>query len=370
MKNNYLIAVYTIVATIILCSCEKSSNDVNNVYINLDEVKCAGDTQFFEMFADAEFIPLENKKECMIAQSRQLVVSDSCFLIFERHNQPNIYKFDNNGKFIRIIGRMGHAKSEYQDGVLDICSNKHGDTIAVSTLFDIKMYDGNGQFLCSKLLENAYGKNIISTNHGFVFCSNYSANKYSVHFLNSEAEIVDEMIGTDGLIIGKFGITKNALRCSESYLYYYDQYKSHLYQINLNDHRDLKRYNFISKNMVTPESFMEENNENHVYDAVCHYHVFGDQVWGQLTYRKFFVLNTRDNSMKMKIVNGWYPYGCETSFEGYVYYLINQEDFLKIGEDNLLPESIKSNYYQVLNSVNEKSNSVIMKLKLREDELY
>lgn len=366
MNREYFNKIEVVILIMTLCSCVNNTEEFSTVEINLDEVEISGETDFFNLFSEVDFIPLENNSECMISEPRKLAVSDNGFVIFERINQPVIYNFDKNGVYLGKVGGFGHAKSEYQDCVLDVCSNVKGDTIAVSTFFDIKMYDGNGKYLCSQPLEKGYGKNIVSTSRGFVYSSDYSSNSHSLHFLNNKAEIIDEIIDTEGLIIGEFGYTPNALKYSCNSVYYYDQYKSCIYQINVDNHKDIKKILLKSKNIVTPEAYLEENKDNHVYDAICNFFVYDNYMYGQLTYRKFFRLNVDDNSMKINSITGWYPYGCEMSFRNCLYYVLSQDEFIKIGEQHLLPDSIISNYSEVSSEIEEKSNCVIMKIKIKE----
>lgn len=57
-------------------------------------------------------IPLETSEECLIGHVSDVVKDDSLLFVVDRWSKC-IYAFDLNGKFLRRIGRKGHAEDEY-----------------------------------------------------------------------------------------------------------------------------------------------------------------------------------------------------------------------------------------------------------------
>lgn len=359
--NSKDFCIFFVSLMILLSSCNRHEN-CSEIQVCIEETDNTKEINFFDMFSEVSFIPLENNMEGMISDSRTLCVNDNGFVIFFRDYMPHIIQFDCQGKFVRKIGKIGRAKTEIQDNVLDVCTNEKGDTIALSTFFDIKLYNNEGKYLSSTMLESGYGKSIVKSNCGFVYSSEYSSNPNSIHFLDDKGRIIYEMFSTEGNIIGNSGYVRHTIRYDNNRLFYLDQYRSVLYQINSTNHQIDKTINLCSKNALSIDKFKEENVLDQEHDGIFEFNVSNDEIFGHLLGGKYFELDLKDNTLKMYRLSDWYPTGC-TSYNGYYYYVISQNEFLSIGESKLIPNNVTNNYNEVSSYVNEKSNCVIMKLK-------
>ena len=344
-----------------LSSCGNHENDTE-ISVCIEETDDIQNISFFDLFSDISFIPLENNEECMIDYSRALCVNDNGFVIFYRDYKPNIVQFDCQGRYIGKIGKIGKAKSEIQDNVLNVCTNKTGDTIALSTFFDIKLYNNEGKHLCSTMIENGYGTSIVKTNSGFAFSTQYSPNPNSIHFIDEKGETLHEMMSTDGNVIGNMGYVRQTIRYDNNYLFYLDQFRSVLYQINADNYQIEKNINLCSNKALSIDKFKDVDVLEKEYDGISEFNVCKDKINGMMTGSRYFELDLKDYSLNIYKLKDWYPLGC-TFYNGYYYYVISQNEFLSIGENKRIPNIVKNNYDEVSSYVNEKSNCVIMKLK-------
>lgn len=92
-------------------------------------------------------IPLETSEECLIGHVSDVVKDDSLLFVVDRWSKC-IYAFDLNGKFLRRIGRKGHAEDEYVY-MVRVAINKKNKRICVYDEDSQKLvfYDYQGVFL-------------------------------------------------------------------------------------------------------------------------------------------------------------------------------------------------------------------------------
>ncbi|WP_429381033.1 6-bladed beta-propeller [Mucilaginibacter sp. UYCu711] len=104
-------------------------------------------------------LKLETTPECLIGNIEQLYQIDSYIFIFDRNNY-SILKFDNQGHFLKRIGRRGQGPAEYIN-LVDVDLNKSNKTLSALDLDGRKIitYDFEGNVVSQKkipFLFNAY----------------------------------------------------------------------------------------------------------------------------------------------------------------------------------------------------------------------
>jgi hypothetical protein len=104
----------------------------------------SGPVNMSDLFSEIRYISLETNPNCLIGYLNIPVFGKD--IIIESHNNGNIFRFSDQGKFLNKIGNMGRGPGEYQDycDVLIV-----GDTVFIVSNFsnDISCYSLTGVFL-------------------------------------------------------------------------------------------------------------------------------------------------------------------------------------------------------------------------------
>jgi hypothetical protein len=98
-------------------------------------------------------IPLETTGDCLVGMRPELLSDEQDFFIFDRQQQF-ILRFDQSGKFINRIGRLGGGPEEYQGEIndFDIDPTAHSVEILAST-GQILRYNYDGTFISSQHID-------------------------------------------------------------------------------------------------------------------------------------------------------------------------------------------------------------------------
>ncbi|MCK9161006.1 MAG: 6-bladed beta-propeller [Bacteroidaceae bacterium] len=94
---------------------QKQNSDTQSKIIKLD-ISNLSNYREIEKFNLSEaaknirIVPLETKGECLISKIDNIIIADSSIII---NDNQKIYRFDMNGKFMNIIGKIGEGPEEY-----------------------------------------------------------------------------------------------------------------------------------------------------------------------------------------------------------------------------------------------------------------
>jgi len=101
---------------LLLCSCNQqiqkkfpNHKDYHVLHVSLDETK----TSLFDIFEKVELIPLETCNEALIKVIRKILYYNNVYYVFDE-KLGSLFLFDQNGKFINKIHRIGQGPGEYQ----------------------------------------------------------------------------------------------------------------------------------------------------------------------------------------------------------------------------------------------------------------
>jgi hypothetical protein len=137
------------------------------------------------------YIPLETCAEALIAQINRLEYLNSFFIL----SQAEIYRFDDEGKFICRIGKRGKGPSEYLLAN-DFAVCVESKLVLVLSFIERKiyMYSYNGDYI--KTIDSPKFTTNVRCIKGFIFCYNK----------NIEGDLLDKfhIIDFDGQIVKSF----------------------------------------------------------------------------------------------------------------------------------------------------------------------
>lgn len=359
-----------------MTSCADSMDGTADYTVDWDSVECTP-ANLADIYSEIEFIPLENKRECMLSNVKSMSVTGRGIVIYHRTPLPAIVLFDADGRYVRNIGSLGHARGEYQDNVVCVASSPSGDTVSVVTYEGVNVYDGEGRYVWSMTQTDDFMKNVAWTPNGYAFSTDYHGSEYALYFTDEHFKKGDGWDANDGVCISDFGYCAQSLHCDNLYVYYYDQFKPSFYRVSLAEGHEVKEVALTSSHMVRMEEYDKRNMGEYVKDDVQM-----DCVWDYIPYKGKlcgyatvqggkqceFVMNMDDGTVKLYELGDWVP-AHSSVHDGYQYAMLSQFDFLNLAEncDSSAFDGLdKCNFTQVKESVTEQSNHIMVKMKRRD----
>lgn len=238
---------FIFVAAALLSACGNTAEESRNI-----KVESIDFTDWDKLIEIVEAVPLEEDSACFISMADRTLLSETGLYLSDFKTKL-IYSFSKEGKYLRTIGRIGHAKDEYTR-VADMCLTDNGSTLAVLDARSILYYDANTGKL-KKSIPNKhqdYQRFAIQDDGNILYVPN----------VNGTASIISE--GADGrkelrerkrvpLIVNTFYKYGNACRVVSDYgEYYIDTYT---------DGRLQRTYTFDLGKMALPETLTTKTYE-------------------------------------------------------------------------------------------------------------
>lgn len=328
--------------------------------------------EFWDFYTDATFVPLENTLEGMLYHVPKLVAMDNCFYVLDvTESGAEVKKYDNEGHYLCKIGKLGHAKDEYQN-LLDFAVNETGDTVVLLTRTSLMAFDSNGKHLFSNApVNDGFVRRIQGVRGGYLCSTEYSGAEQMLHYVDGDLKLISESLPTMNVTIGVPAIADNPIQQGNGYMYYYDFYASTLYQMRQTDPDVLQAVHFSSKYALSTESFSDVNVYDGKIDHVCEYFVDGDMIVGHVRLTEpsyatpLFIYNVSKGKTAL-YDSKYYSPRFAAAHGGFHYAIISQDEFMEMRramDAGRSCSTFKSNYFDVVGSVNEKSNYVLLMAK-------
>lgn len=360
----------------IMTSCVDSRDSTADYTVDWDNAECTP-ASLADIYSEIEFIPLENKRECMLSNVKSMSVTDKGFIIYHRAPLPVVALFDADGRYVRNIGSLGHARGEFQDNVVCVASSPSGDTISIVTYEGVNVYDGKGRYVWSMTQTDDFMKNVVWTPKGYAFSTDYHGSEYALYFTDEHFKKGDGWDANDGVCISDFGFCAQSLCSDGAYVYYYDQFKPSFYRVSLAEGHDVKEIALTSSHMVRMEEYDKRNTGEYIKDDVPM-----DYVWNYIPYKGKlcgyatvqggkqceFVMDVENGTVKLYELGKWVP-AHSSVHDGYQYTMLSQIDFMNLAENSgsdAFDGLDKCNFNQVKDSITEQSNYIVMKMKRRD----
>jgi|GEM_PF-195005 len=123
------------------CSLNKTSKD-NVLNANLQEEPVS----VKELFSKISVIPLETNDSALLIRPHKILIKDNEYYVFDER-VPATFIFNEQGKFLRKIGRKGQGPGEYRE-IYDAVISRYSNTLYMLSPFGkVFCYDLTGKFL-------------------------------------------------------------------------------------------------------------------------------------------------------------------------------------------------------------------------------
>lgn len=369
IRNIASILFVALGALLLYTSCHRSNQvDVKECQFELDNAE-KRPLVFTDKFHSVQIIPLENKRECMLTYVLALSVTKKGYVVMTDYgNHFHVFNFDKDGKYIKRIGQIGRAKSEYQI-LRAMAASPSGDSIALVTESGINLYDGNGRYLDTKshIISSDF-KNIQATDRGFVCSTDYSGAESLLYFFDDKFTLQESALPTNGFATGYQPIDTAPIQADHTNICYYDFFTSTFHLFDSKTLQLKKEYKLHSGNTMTLQEIPEKIKSSP--DGVVKYSLNGCKIEGILSYQKkqyTFELDTEADTFCLYERDGWFPAIYNTS-DGYSYSIMSAEDLRKIlSIYYMLPKEtykmLKDAYDKLGKEINDGDNHVILIMK-------
>ena len=131
------------------CNGQRSVNFCDAKYIvNIDTLNTNMKLYFTDLFNSYSIIPLETSANNLIGKIDEIEFHNDTMIILDRNISKSISLYDENGKYIRKIGKLGKGSGEYVKPI-SICVNHKEKSIIIlcESLKKVIYYTMQGQFL-------------------------------------------------------------------------------------------------------------------------------------------------------------------------------------------------------------------------------
>ncbi|MDE5561834.1 MAG: 6-bladed beta-propeller [Bacteroidaceae bacterium] len=247
----------------LLASCQKGADKVAELQnVILDAHFAENATSLSDEFTDFEIIPLENRQECMLTDVKKLIVTDTGMYVLDAASMPRVLSFHPDGRFRNAIGRIGHAKGEYQM-IMNMASNAKGDTVAVINYPEIYLYNADGTFLSALGIENDSGaEDILLTDKG-VYLGYFHRQEASLMKLYGKdmkpiADIIETPVAPIGTPLGMDN--GHVMQEDGNSIYCLDPFNSCFYVCDKDVPQNVVKYSIGLENMLA-ETNIRDNTD-------------------------------------------------------------------------------------------------------------
>jgi len=355
------------ITCITFMSCNNKSQSYYTTIFNLDTI--TNEKQITDSVTDIQFVPLENKRSCMLSDVVGIKVTKSGIFILDRFKKSQLLFFDHNGSFKNKIGEYGHGKGEYQF-IKDFSANADGDSVIIMTLQDFLTYKNNGKFVSSYPLgEEELLENVVVTRKGAICTRNYKHSDHLVCFCDKNFRVKGKAIDVSPeFVVKNPPFVINTLQLCGNQVCYLDQYESTFYILDEESQSIKKRYVLKSKNMATLE-----DDEDLKKDRVVSYIYSDGMITGTAIHcnslRRFEIDTNNDTFYFYKDVRDLMS--IKDYYDGYYYALVSASEMIYLTNEKIVflektipsVDNLRLAFKPYLQELNENNNFYIVKIR-------
>jgi len=379
MKNTTLILL--IVLSVFSC---KQKNTKNSEIVNID-FSSQKSISFFdnEVFKSVDYTLLEANEGAMLGNKPKLILQNNIYYIYDR-DKYYVTLFDLTGKFINKVGVVGRGPGEY---VLseDFLVDKKTNNVEIISLQNemIYQYKSDGTFI-DTLYTGTYAFSFTKDDDGnYWICKgpygeeNDIKGKEQIYKINGKGELLKKYLPIDNIAF-RNPMPEESLTEVNGNLFFKIWFDNTVYRISDNGAEPVAIFDFkersITKDilMTPPEQFINKlmekefltiqkylENDDYIYAGIENGDVtkFYHYLFNKKTSKAVFYEMNKDNTFRMGL--------------GTAKILTDKNELIFIGDPVILNELINSgnNLFssaKEIPAMDEKSNNVIVKLKIRD----
>lgn len=324
---------------------------------------------FEDTFCDVEFIPLENKRECMIGNCMKVVVEGNRIYLWDMNGTDALLSFNMDGSFHGKIGEKGHSKHEYTY-VKNFSVNRSGDTIALLDYNVLKYYDADGKFVGSEETDYSWDNMLYSTK-GLVLGSHYRGigRETLLQIRDLYSGDVKDVLPVDSTRISYPPYSMNTIQQVGDTVCFFDFLSSTFYLYDVHNPDDAESIQLLTDNILdvkrakrgmSSDEFDNDEVEKFVYT--------GSEIMGLMLIGgqsvSFKIDVKKKKAYRFNFRNGFCEFDCY--HDGYFYFVMPSSWLL----DECKYSRTKGEVYKkaleiVNNGLSEKDNDVVMRCRLK-----
>lgn len=254
MKNVILI----LTVSVLFSSCALENGLVQENKLSL---KDSGNTEIKvnDIFKELSVVHLENNRNCFMKYIIKIIPFKNHYYILGGAGQSRLYVFNSHGKFIRIIGAIGHGHGEYTD-LSDFTIDKDRKRIVVlSDPHKILIYDLKGDFKFSRTLKEAGFWHISWNKNKFLFATKSFDNKDQLYLYDSDFNFLEKWGQAISGAFGGMPLMTSVLQNDNNKTYYFEETTRKIYSFDNLDMETAKTYDLAIPNPMPFDLFVHED---------------------------------------------------------------------------------------------------------------
>ena len=187
MKSQNFQTLIFLFSILFLLSCKQSKQtDTSNYLVDSNKITNIEGKKLSSLLEHFEIIPLETSDQCLIGEIYTLKKRNGRYYV-QHTNQMKLDVFDENGKHLNTIGRVGNGPGEYA-AICDYDADKKN--IYLLSPGKMMFYDINGNFQKEISIKDFRWAKIKRIDSGFLVSSNQPINGFSIAYLDNECNII------------------------------------------------------------------------------------------------------------------------------------------------------------------------------------
>lgn len=370
---------------------ESNINQDSAWVIDLEELEKPTLPVASEIFQEREYIILETPEDEIIGEISKILTVGNRLIILDARISKKVYLFDNEGNFIHVVGHVGNGPGEYLDPK-DV-NYRNGLIFVTDRQFTVHAFGLDNEFMAKFNLPFYSSSGYVFKNGHFAF-SNNSIGEPEVNYhliLIENKKITQRLFNNRYKSIAAFTsspISSNRLFHRNSFLYF-KPFDNEIYEVSQSS-IDLK-FRFNSNDLITNEVLEDSNNfyeKSFDYSWIYQYPILETDSMVQIRAHHrgliTMLLNKYDSTisiysgMKDDLLLGGIEDFPMHAQGNYFYTPLNVERLYQIkkefenqrekGNSSELVANFKKKkpeLYQILENVEEISNPILLKSRIR-----
>lgn len=228
------LGIFSILLLLLFSCTSRDKSKIEEIYrIELDDVQETTLT-YSDIIDIQEWIVLDSLNECTIGDVAKIEEFNKEYYVLDKTIQKCVLVFDEHGKYLRRIGRIGQGPGEYAQ-IYDFTVNRRIGCVAVlSGLSKVYVYDLKGEFRVTKQVSESLLWNIASNDCGYLMSSNHHTytegeNAYLLYAFDSDFKFKGKWVQVLTEQMPTLPLLSSALQVVGSEVYYCDVFTNSIY---------------------------------------------------------------------------------------------------------------------------------------------